>query len=153
MKRIAWVVVALAMSAVSWAAGPWSGVWVLRNPTKGFRLTMTLEEVGDRWKISYRIPVPDGRGGGVSSVMTIDTALDGKEVPNLVDGKPSGQTMEIRKVDSHHTYTVIKFQGKQTAISKSELSADGKVIKTDNDFAVSSPDGTAGKQVQYWDKQ
>ncbi|MGZ5265603.1 MAG: hypothetical protein ACXWCC_02355, partial [Caldimonas sp.] len=66
MKRIAWVVVALAMSAVSWAAGPWSGVWVLRNPTKGFRLTMTLEEVGDRWKISYRIPVPDGRGGAVS---------------------------------------------------------------------------------------
>jgi len=85
--------------------------------------------------------------------MTIETALDGKEVPNLVDGKPTGQTMEIRKIDSRHTYAVIKFQGKQTGISKSEISSDGKVIRTDNDFAVSSPNGMAGKQVQHWDKQ
>jgi hypothetical protein len=85
--------------------------------------------------------------------MTVETALDGKDVPNLADGKPSGQTMEIRKIDSRHTFTVVKFQGKQTGISKSELSPDGKVIKTDNDFAVSGPNGMAGKQVQYWDKQ
>ena len=61
--------------------------------------------------------------------------------------------MEIRKVDGNHTFTVVKFEGKQTGISKSEISPDGKVIKTENDFAVSGPTGTAGKQVQYWDKQ
>jgi len=153
MKRMALFVVLLALSSESWAASPWSGVWVLRDSTKGFRLTMTLVEVGAGWKITYRIPVPDARGAAVSSVMTIETKLDGKEVPNLVDGKPSGQTMEIRKIDSRHTFTVVKFQGKQTGISKSELSPDGKVIKTENEIAVSGPNGMAGKKIQYWDKQ
>ncbi|MBI4002906.1 MAG: hypothetical protein HY348_14140 [Nitrospira defluvii] len=153
MKRIAFFVVLLALSTELWAASPWSGVWVLRDPTTKFRLTMTLEEVGAGWKITCRIPVPDAPGAAVTSVMTIETALDGKEVPNLVDGKPSGQTMEIRKIDSHHTFTVVKFQGQQTGISKSELSPDGKTIKTENNIAVSGPNGPAGKQVQYWDKQ
>lgn len=62
-------------------------------------------------------------------------------------------TTKFRKIDSSHTFTVVKFQGKQTGISKSELSPDGKVIKTGNDFAVPGPNGVAGKQVQYWDKQ
>jgi hypothetical protein len=152
MKRVALFVVLLALSTDSWTASPWAGVWVLRDSTKGFRLTMTLEEVGAGWKITYRIPGQDARAAA-ASVMTIETALDGKEVPNLVGGKPSGQTMEIRKVDGRHTLTIVKFQGKQTGVSKSEISPDGKVIKTENDMAVSSPNGTAGKQVQYWDKQ
>jgi hypothetical protein len=102
MKRVALFVVLLALSTDSWTASPWAGVWVLRDSTKGFRLTMTLEEVGAGWKITYRIPGQDARAAA-ASVMTIETALDGKEVPNLVGGKPSGQTMEIRKVDGRHT--------------------------------------------------
>jgi hypothetical protein len=153
MKRVAFFVVLLALSTESWTASPWAGVWVMRNSTKGVRLTMTLEEVGTGWKITYRIPGQDARGAAASSVMTIETALDGKEVPNLVGGKPSGQTMEIRKVDDRHTFTIVKFQGKQTGVSKSEISPDGKVIKSENEIAVSGPNGMAGKQVQYWDKQ
>jgi hypothetical protein len=61
--------------------------------------------------------------------------------------------MDIRKIDDRHTFTVLKFQGKQTGISKSELSADGKVIKSENEFSDSGPNGIAGKQVQYWDRQ
>jgi hypothetical protein len=61
MKRMAFVVVLLALSTELWAASPWSGVWILRDSTTGFRLTMTLEEVGAGWKITYRIPVPDAR--------------------------------------------------------------------------------------------
>jgi hypothetical protein len=153
MKRIASLVVLLALSVESWAASPWSGVWVLRDTTTPFRLTMTLEEVGSGWKITYRIPVPDRQGGAAPSVMTVETGLDGKEVPSLVDGKPSGQTMDIRKIDDRHASTVVKIDGKQTGVSKSELSADGKVIKSESEFTVSGPSGAAGKQVQYWDKQ
>lgn len=153
MKRIVFFVVLFAISTELLAASQWAGVWVMRDSTKAFRLTMNLEEVGSHWKITYRIPTPDARGAAVASVMTIDTALDGKDVPTLVDGKPSGQSMEIRKIDSHHTYTVVKFQGKQTGISRSELSPDGKVIKSENESSVSGPNGFAGKQVQYWDKQ
>jgi len=153
MKRVAFFVVLLALSTGTWAASPWIGVWVLRDSTAGFRLTMTLEEMGAGWNITYRIPGQDAQGPAAFNVMTIETMLDGKAVPNLVDGKPSGQTMEIRRIDSRRTFTVVKFQGKQTGISKSEISPDGKVIKTENDISVSSPNGMAGKQVQYWDKQ
>ena len=153
MKRIALLVVLLATSIDSWAASPWSGVWLMRQSSPKFQLTMTVEEVGPGWKIIDRIPVPDAKGGATYSVMSVETKLDGKDVPNPIDGKPSGQTMDIRKVDDRHTFTVIKFQGKQVGVSKSEVSPDGKVIKTENDFAVSGPSGVAGKRTQYWDKQ
>jgi hypothetical protein len=90
------------------------------------------------------------RGGSVSTVLT---PLDGKEVPFLVDGKPSGQTMGIRRIDSRPTVSVSKFKGKEMGISKAEISPDGKVLKVENDYAVSNPSGLVGKQIQYWDKQ
>ena len=153
MKRIAFLFVLFALSTESWGASPWEGTWLMREPSKKFQLTMTVKEVAGGWKISWRDPVPDAKGSASYVTMTAETALDGKESPNLIDGKPSGQTMEIRKVDDRHTYTVVKYQGKQVGISKSELSPDSKVIKTDNDFSVSGPSGVAGKYVQYWDKQ
>jgi hypothetical protein len=153
MKRMACFVALLAVSTPSWAASSWSGVWLLRESAAGFRLTMTIEDVGAGWKITYRIPAPAARGTATTSVMTVETALDGKDAPNLVDGKPSGQSMQIRKIDERHTNTVLKFQGKQTGISKSELSADGKTITAENDYLDSAANESASKQIQHWDKQ
>ena len=88
-----------------------------------------------------------------SIVSTALTPLDGKDVPLLVNGKPSGQTMGIKRIDSRHTVTVLRFQRKETGISKTEISPDGKVLKVENDYASSNPNGLVGKQIQYWDKQ
>ena len=71
----------------------------------------------------------------------------------MVNGKPSGQTMGIKRIDSRHTVRVLKFQGKETGISKSEISPDGKVLTVENDYATSNPNGLVGKQIQYWDRQ
>lgn len=153
MKRMACFVALLAMSTPLWAASPWSGVWLMRDSTPGFRLKMTIEEAGAGWKITYRIPAPNTRGAATTSIMTVETALDGKDAPNLVDGKPSGQSMQIRKIDERHIYAILKFEGKQTGISKSELSADGKTITAENDYLDSPADGSTSKQIQHWDKQ
>lgn len=59
--------------------------------------------------------------------------------------------MAIKRVDSHHTYTVLKFQGKETGISKSELSADGKFLTVQNGPVDASPNQMT--QVRYWDKE
>ena len=150
MKRIALLLIGLALGSVAWAASPWAGVWVMRDSPKTARLTMVLEEKGAGWKVTYRIPAP---GAAAVTLMTIETALDGKDAAILVDGKPIGQTMDIRRVDDRHTVTVMKSQGKQTGVSKSELSADGKVIRSENESTASGPTGVAGKQFQYWDKQ
>ena len=113
-------------------------------------LMMTVEEVGTGWKLTYKVVGPDAPG---SIVWTVLTMLDGKDVPLLVNGKPSGQTMGIKRIDSRHTVTVLRFQGKETGISKAEISPDGKVLKVENDYATSNPNGLVGKQIQYWDKQ
>lgn len=153
MKRMTCFVALLALSAPVWAASQWSGVWVMRESAAGLRLTMTLEEVGARWRITMRIPLPNAQGPASASVMTIETALDGKDALTLVDGKPSTQSMQIRKIDDRHTITILKSDGKQTGISRSELSADGRTITAENDYSVSSANGATNKQIQHWDKQ
>lgn len=59
----------------------------------------------------------------------------------------------LEKIDDRHTFTIVKFEGKQTGISKSELSADGKTITAENDYSVSGPQGSANNRIQHWDKQ
>ena len=61
--------------------------------------------------------------------------------------------MGIKRIDSHHTVTVLKFQGKETAISKAEILPDGKVLKVENDYAASNPTGLIEKQIQHWDRR
>ena len=147
---MAFVVCLLSLSFMVGADSLWSGTWVLREPPQGGHLTMTVEEVDPGWNLTYKVVGPDATGTIYSTVLT---QLDGKEVPVLVNGKPSGQTMAIKKIDSRHTVTDVKFQGKEMAISKSELSPDGKVLKVETHYADSNPTGLVGKQIQYWDRR
>jgi hypothetical protein len=111
--------------------------------------SMTVEEAGSGWKLTYRLVGPGAQEG----VTTVVTQLDGKDAPILINGKPSGQTMAIRKIDSHHTFTVLKSQGKEAGTSKAELSADGKVLKVENIMGGPGSPGTPTKSVVYWDKK
>ena len=141
------VVCLFSLSSMVGADSLWSGTWVVREPPQGGRITMTVEEVGTGWKLTYKVVSPDAPGSLVSTLLT---PLDGKDVPVLVEGKPSGQTMGIKKIDSRHTVGVVKFQGKEMGISKGELSPNGKVLKVETDYADSNP---IRKEIQYWDRQ
>lgn len=150
MRRLAFVVCLLGLSSMAWADSQWNGTWVLREAEPGGQLTMQLEEVSTGWKITYKVVGPGAAGASDTYIMT---PLDGKDVPVLIDGKPSGQTMGITKIDSHHTVNVIKSKGKEIGVSKAELSTNGKVIKVETDYSDSNPGAPAGKQIQYWDRQ
>ena len=110
---------------------------------------MTVEETGNGVKFTYKLVGPDG---SANTIMSILSRLDGTDVPVLINGKPSGQSTAIRRIDSHHTSTVLKYEGKETGTSKSEISSDGKVLKVENDNTLTSPNGIVGKSTQYWDK-
>jgi hypothetical protein len=71
----------------------------------------------------------------------------------MVDGKLTGQTMGIRKIDGRHAVGIVKFRGREMATSKSELSSDGKVLTVETDYAASNPTGQVGKEIQHWDRQ
>jgi hypothetical protein len=146
MRRIAVVVCFLGLCAVVQADGLPTGTWVRRDPLPGGPLTLTVEAAGTGRKLTYKF----GPNAPAGSVMVVVTQLDGKDAPVLLDGKPTGQTMAIRLIDSRHTFAVMKFEGKEGTTAKSELSADGKVLKVENMMPTA---GNAVVMVEYWDKK
>ena len=65
-----------------------------------------------------------------------------------MDGKPSGETMGIKWVDTHHTFTVLKMNGKTFGTSKATFSADGKTITVDNVVTSAAGGQAVGKQSE-----
>ena len=121
------------------------GNWA-RRPTKdGGSATMLVEAAGTGQKLTFKVAIANGG----TATMVVTTQFDGKDATVFVDGKPSGETMAISKVDDHHVTNVLKMNGNPFVTQKSELSADGKVIKTESISMVAG----APNSVEYWDKK
>ena len=149
MKRIAIVVLCLVSAASTAWAQLSVGTWIKR-PSSTPPMMMVIEPAGPGLKITYRMLGADGKALN-QNVMTVVTALDGKDAPTMVDGKATGQTMAITRVDANHSVTVVKMQGKEFGTSRAEISPDGKTMKVENDVSAVNP--SAGKQVEYWDRR
>jgi hypothetical protein len=127
------------------------GTWV-RTPTKTSPgvMTMTVEPCcGSGYKLTYRFAISAQQ----TTLMTVASPFDGTEVPVLVDGKPSGETMAIKRIDDHHAATVIKMNGEPFGTSKSTLSADGRTISVINDVTNAAAGQPVGKTTETWVKQ
>ena len=72
MRRMAFVVSLLSLSPMVGADSLWSATWILRETTPGGHLTMTVEEVGTGWKLTYKIVGLDGAGTIFSTILTLD---------------------------------------------------------------------------------
>ena len=144
MKRIALFICLAGLIPILPAANLPTGTWV-RRPIAGGSATMIVEAAGAGQKYTFRVQV----AGGGFSTMILTTQYDGKDAEVLVDGKPSGETMAIRMLDDHHVINILKMNGNPMVTQKSELSADGKTIKTES---VSSVPGVQNP-VEYWDKK
>ena len=126
------------------------GTWVRkRAASAGGGMTMTVEPCchgGHR--LTYHI-----QGGPQPIVLTVDSPFDGTEVPVMMGGKPSGETMAIKRLDDHHTYTVLKMNGKPFGTSKATLSDDGKTLNIDDEFTSNEGGHTPGKSTETWTKK
>ena len=145
MKRIALVICFTGLSAILWADGIQTGAWVRRANKDGISSTMLVEAAGTGQKITLTARF----GNGGTSTMIVTTHWDGKDAPVYVDGKPFGETMALRMVDDRHITTIMKVDGKPMATQKSEVSADGRVIKTETIPATPGAESI----IEYWDKQ
>jgi hypothetical protein len=123
------------------------GTWVKDSST----LTMKVEPCcgSNGRRLTYTIPMSNT----ATVLMTVDSPFDGTEVPVLIGGKPSGETMAIKWVDDHHTFTVLKMNGKPFGTSKATLSADRKTLTVENDMSASVGGQQAGKSTEVWVKQ
>ena len=85
------------------------GTWVQTAPMKG--LTMTVEECcnGGR-RLTFHVPV-----GPKSQTITVESRFDGSDAPVLVDSKPNGETMALKRVDARRTTMSSREAEKSTA--------------------------------------
>ena len=148
MKHIGYLVYLISLSPMFGTDSLPVGTWVRRDAKEPVHITMKVEAAGAGLRLTYTIVSAQTPAG---QVMTVLTQLDGKDAPIMVNGKPSGQTMAIRSVDSRHAAAVLKFQGQQTGTSKSEISLDGKVLKSEG--TATGADGKPAITVEYWDKK
>jgi hypothetical protein len=86
-------------------------------------------------------------------LVLVQSTLDGADAPVLVAGKPSSETMAIKRVDDHHLTALVKMNGKTFSTSKSTLSADGKTLTVENDVTSSAAGQPVGKVVEVWVKK
>jgi hypothetical protein len=72
----------------------------------------------------------------------------------LVGGKPSAETMAIKRVDDRHVITIVKMNGKAFGTSKATLSADANTITVENEYAMGGAGQGAGqpptKSTEIW---
>lgn len=112
-------------------------------------MTMKIEACcnGGR-RLTYHLDI-----GGTATLLIVESRLDGSEAPVMMNGKPSGETMAITRVDAHHASTVLKMNGTFFGTSKATLSADGRTLTVLNDFSASAGGQQAGKSTEVWVKQ
>lgn len=110
------------------------------------QLSMTIEPCcKGGFRILYRL---EGRG---EVMMSVDSPMDGTDAPVIIGGKPSGETMGIKRVDLLHAVTVLKMNGKQFGMTRSTLSADGKTLTVENEVtAAGQPGMQVGKTTEKW---
>jgi hypothetical protein len=112
------------------------GEWV-RSDVAGKGMTMTVETCcKGGYRLTYHVPVGNGQP---SLILTVDLPMDGTEVPTMVAGKPTGQTMSIKRVDDRHYTGVVKQNGKVFLTNTATLSADGKTLTVEDKVADGQP--------------
>jgi hypothetical protein len=74
-------------------------------------------------------------------------------VPVMVGGKPSGETMAIKKLDDRHTFTVIKMNGQPFGTSKCEIAADGRTLNVENETPSVATGNPAVKSTEIWNRK
>jgi hypothetical protein len=147
-KKVAWSMVILAALDSSSARAQLSvGTWVRQDDDPASAaMTMTVEAccgAGGR-RLTYRMTGRD------DILMTVETLMDGTDAPVLVAGKPSGETMGIKRLDERRAVAVLKMNGQEFGISRATISADGNTLTIENEITVGRAGEPVEKKTEIW---
>ena len=137
------------LSALGWASQAHAqfgagSTWV-RTDAQGKGITLTLEACcNGGLRLIYHVAIP----GQPPATLTVDSPMDGTEAPALVGGKPSGETMAIRRVDDRHYSAIVKMGGKPFGTSNGTVSPDGKTLTVES--VTQTPGGKGEKIIETW---
>jgi hypothetical protein len=114
--------------------------WV-RTDAPGKGITLKVEACcKGGLRLIYDIPP---RNDQLALTLTVDSPMDGTEVPTLVAGKPSGQMMAVTRVDDHHYTATVKMNGQVFSTSTGTVAPDNKTMTVETA-------GLAGKSTETW---
>ena len=138
------------LSAVGWASQAHAQLGVgttwLRTDEQGKGIVLNVEACcNGGLRLIYHIPP---MGGQPATTLTVDSPMNGTEVPALVAGKPSGETMANKRVDDHHYSAVVKMGGKPFLTSNGTVSADGKTMTVES--ITQTPAGKGQTIIETW---
>jgi hypothetical protein len=141
------------LSALGWASQAHAqlgvGTWV-RTDAQGKGMTMTVAPCcNGGFRLTYQVAAASGQP---AMQLVVDSPMDGTEVPALVGGKPSGETMAITRVDDHHYRAVMKMGGQPFGTSTGTLSADAKTLTVET-VNQTRPGAPAEKISETWIKK
>lgn len=109
-------------------------------------MTLSVEAWGPgKIKLTWHIHMK-----GTDMVLSLVSAVDGKDAPLLMGGKPSGETMAIKLIDKLHSSTIVKMNGQPFGTSKATFSPDYKTMTVENDFSGPVGNNPAGKTTEVW---
>ena len=140
-------VVVAALGATPASAQISVGTWQ-RTDAAGKGITMTVEQCcnGGR-RLTYHIPP---MGNQPATTLTVASPMDGSDAPALMAGKPTGETMAIKRIDELHYTTTVKMNGQPFATSTTTGTADGKTLTVET---TQLSGGQNTKVVETWIKQ
>jgi len=134
------------------AAGGANGTWVMQatpgstGGTGTGGLTLTVAAWGKQGrKLTYRIKVPAGE-----MVSVVESPLDGSDASVVLNGKPTGESMAIKRLDDHQTVAVLKFKGEPFGTAKWTFSPDFKTLTVENEITKDTAGRKAGKHTEVW---
>jgi hypothetical protein len=145
---------ALILTAAFAQTGPPTGKWKLNLEKSKYvpgpapkSLTRTVEADGDKVKFTYEGVA--GNGNAISYSFSV--TFDGKDYPITGSGATGGaDTIAVKQLGPRSFLSTLKKAGVPVAISKTEISADGKITTQH----VSSPDGKGPiNNTAVYDKQ
>ena len=120
------------------------GTWVQTAPMKG--ITMNVDQCcnGGR-RLTFHITL-----GQKTQTVTVESRFDGSDAPQVVDGKPNGETMALKRVDERRTTTVFKRNGKVFRTSTATESADRMTMTVENEFLDTADGRVTGKMTETY---
>ena len=121
--------------------------WV-RTDAQGKGITMTVEACcNGGLRLIYQIPAVANQP---AMTLTVNSPMDGTEAPALINGKPSGETMAIKRLDDHRYTAVLKMNGAPFETSNGTVSADSKTLTVES---TSTSGSKANKITETWVKK
>jgi hypothetical protein len=122
-----------------------AGTTWIRTDAEGKGITLSVAACcNGGYRLTYQIPA---MGGQPAMVLTIDSPLDGTDVPALIGGKPSGQSMAVKRVDDHHYTAVVKLNDQPMTTSSGVVSADNKTMTVES---VRQGRGNGTRVIETW---